>query len=82
MKNSAAGQGQNNANKEDSVIHKNKQPGADKDPQTEKLDQELLEINNEIRYIRKLQARHQELIHQNDIIHKGIEEMWRKQAYN
>lgn len=48
----------------------------------EKLDEELLEINNEIRYIRKLQARHQELIHHHDQIHKGIEEIWRKQAYN
>lgn len=37
--------------------------------QTQKLDEELQEINNEIRYIRKLQARHQELVHQHDVIH-------------
>lgn len=58
-----APEGQDNANKDSQINKKNPILKDGNILSTEKLDEELQEINNEIRYIRKLQAKHQELIH-------------------
>lgn len=46
------------------------------------LDRELEEINQEIKYIQKLQAHHNDLAKSQSRIHKGMQDIWRNQVQN